>query len=166
VYAPKGESRKANPPPGNGCKNEVKPDDRFWLTTGSVYVMECARCPEGHAVYIGETGRPLQDRIKEHCYACVTQDKNNALAQHYKEEHPDENFPETASLPLEYKISLLEKPLHYTRRKIREAIHIAQTDPDLNRKYEANKCSNLIYLELDSDAREAIRKARIEWAQQ
>ena len=92
--------------------------------------------------------------------------KISPTAQHYKEEHPDENFPETASLPLEYKISLLGKSLHYTRRKIREAIHIAQTNPDLNRKYEANKCNNLIYLELDSEAREAIRKARIESAQQ
>jgi hypothetical protein len=140
-------------------------DEKFWLATGCVYVMECTRCPEGHAVYIGETGRPLQTRIKEHCYACRTQSEASALALHYKEEHPDPDFPETACLPLEYKISLLEKSLLYTRRKIREAVHIAQLDPSLNRKYEANKCNNLIYLELDNIGRKAVRRERLAWAQ-
>ena len=79
---------------------------------------------------------------------------------HYQECHPDPAYPDSACLPLSFKISLLEKNLPYTKRKIREAIHIKKNDPDLNRRYEEDKCQSLLYLDLDESERAAIRQQR------
>jgi hypothetical protein len=157
IYKPRGEQRNANPP--RGCVEEH--DSKFWLTTGSVYKIVCARCPEGVThTYIGESCRPLQDRVKEHVRCVRTQSDSSALTMHYQECHPDPAYPDSACLPLSFKISLLEKNLPYTKRKIREAIHIKKHDPDLNRRYEEDKCQSLLYLDLDESERAAIRQQR------
>ena len=44
---------------------------------GVVYEVPCKDC---EAVYIGETGRNLQERIKEHKYAVKRKDENNGIA--------------------------------------------------------------------------------------
>ena len=41
-----------------------------------------------------------------------------------------------------------------------EAIHIKKHDPDLNRRYEEDKCQSLLYLDLDESERAAIRQQR------
>ena len=52
---------------------------------GVVYEVPCKDC---EAVYIGETGRNLQERVKEHKYAVKRRDKNNGIAVHaWSEDH-------------------------------------------------------------------------------
>ena len=46
---------------------------------GAVYEIPCADCD---SVYIGETGRSLKDRIKEHKYAVSRGDMKNGVAAH------------------------------------------------------------------------------------
>ena len=79
---------------------------------------------------------------------------------HYQECHRDPAYPDSACLPLSFKISLLEKNLPYTKRKIREAVHIKKHDPDLNRRYEEDKCQSLLYFDLVESERAAIRQQR------
>ena len=87
------------------------PDDK---KQGVVYEVPCKDC---EAVYIGETGRNLQERIKEHKYVVKRKDENNRIAvQAWSEDHTV-NWDEA-------KIRELE-PVTW-RRKILEAIHIQQ----------------------------------------
>ena len=92
------------------CK-EHHPGDK---KQGVVYEVPCKDC---EAVYIGETGRNLQERIKEHKYVVKRKDENNRIAvQAWSEDHTV-NWDEA-------KIRELE-PVTW-RRKILEAIHIQQ----------------------------------------
>ena len=78
---------------------------------GVVYEVPCKDC---EAVYIGETGRNLQERVKEHKYAVKRRDKNNGIAVHAWSEDHMVNWEEAKSEPVTWK------------RKILEAIHIQQ----------------------------------------
>jgi hypothetical protein len=49
-------------------------DTKTWI--GTVYKVTCAECP---ATYIGETGRTLDSRIKEHKRSTEKQDVANKL---------------------------------------------------------------------------------------
>ena len=77
-----------------------------------MYKVPCAVCDK---VYIGETGRSLQDRIKEHKYAVRTRNTNNGIAVHVQEsDHPvDWNA---------VKVQTSEQNLW--KRKVLEALHI------------------------------------------
>ena len=46
---------------------------------GSVYEVPCIDCGK---VYIGETGRNLQERLKEHKYAARMSDSKNGIVAH------------------------------------------------------------------------------------
>ena len=46
---------------------------------GVVYEVPCADCD---CVYVGETGRSLEMRLKEHKYAVKNNDTNNGIAVH------------------------------------------------------------------------------------
>ena len=55
-------------------KNEKKEDNK-----GVRYEILCQKCKKN---YIGETGRTLSKRIKEHKYAVCSMNMNNAIARH------------------------------------------------------------------------------------
>ena len=53
---------------------------------GVVYEVPCGECNQ---VYIGETGRNLKERMREHQYAVKRKDMNNGIAAHICEhQHP------------------------------------------------------------------------------
>lgn len=47
--------------------------------TGGIYEIPCSHCPQ---VYVGETSRSIEKRLKEHEYALRTDDPLSAVAQH------------------------------------------------------------------------------------
>ena len=82
------------------------------VKTGVVYEVPCAEC---NHVYIGETGRCLQKRIKEHKYAVKTHDTKNGLAVlAWKNDHRV-NWDAA-------EVRAFEE--HYTKRKVLEALMI------------------------------------------
>ncbi len=81
---------------------------------GVVYEVPCRDCG---AVYIGETGRNLQERVKEHKYAVKRQDDNNGIAVHAWTNDHAVDWSEA-------KVRTKEQVTW--RRKILEAIHIQQ----------------------------------------
>ena len=56
------------------------------LRKGTVYEVLCGGCDK---VYVGETGRCLKVRLKEHKYAVKTGNMNNGIAAHaWNTQHP------------------------------------------------------------------------------
>ena len=97
---------------------------------GVVYRVKCELCQE---FYVGETARPIHDRMLEHRRAAInptsTSYQNNAFATHYKETHEGS----TPILSLEILKSNLSRTI---QRKISEADFIQQLKPTLNNKKE------------------------------
>ena len=58
---------------------KVKADTLEDLKKGVVYELPCADCTN---IYIGETGRNLRMRLKEHQYVVKRKDNNNGIAVH------------------------------------------------------------------------------------
>ena len=79
---------------------------------GAVYEIPCADCD---SVYIGETGRSLKDRIKEHKYAVNRGDMKNGVAAHawYSQHQVDWSSAKVRTV----------EPFLW-KRKVLEAIHI------------------------------------------
>ena len=74
-------------------------------------------------VYIGETGRSLEVRLKEHKYAVRTANMNNGIAAHaWNSQHPV-NWDGA-------RVRCFEQ--HMWRRKVLEAIVIQQTENNSN----------------------------------
>jgi regulator of replication initiation timing len=94
----------------------VAPKDRDdpMDTSGVVYHLKCNDCS---AQYIGETERPLKKRLKEH------QRDSSPVAQHLNE----------CQHQLDSKVKILDKDKRWFERGIREAIHIRDKMPSLNR---------------------------------
>ena len=91
-------------------------------------------------VYIGETYRPLHDRLMEHTRAANRPDsyKENAVGKHYKQYHVNC----TALL----KFEILDRQRSTVRRKISEARRIVQDVPQLNDRTELNYLSRFLIL--------------------
>lgn len=88
--------------------------------SGLVYAVSCNQCEDSKKVrYIGETTRPLKERIYSHMY-----DRSNpsALRKH-KEEEPYHS---------DFKFRILGKEMIASRRKILESIWIKQLSPQWN----------------------------------
>lgn len=79
---------------------------------GAVYEIPCADCD---SVYIGETGRSLKDRIKEHKYAVSRGDMKNGVAAHAWTRQHKVDWSSA-------KVRSVEQFLW--KRKVLEAIHI------------------------------------------
>ena len=58
---------------------------------GVVYSINCSDCPKA---YIGETGRPIKVRLKEHIKSPKEGDLKSALSQHQLETGHKVNFEE------------------------------------------------------------------------
>ncbi len=79
---------------------------------GVVYEIPCMDCS---MVYVGETGRTLDKRLKEHQYAVKRHDEKNGIAVHAWNSNHKVNW-------LEAKVK--ERVENYTRRRITEAVVI------------------------------------------
>ena len=91
----------------------VRPKDTLEPTKqeGVVYKIPC----ECGKVYIGETGRAMQDRIKEH-------DRNMRLAR-TQTSAVSEHANETGHLPIWKEVKFIDRYPHWYTRRVKEAIH-------------------------------------------
>jgi len=96
-------------------------DARHALSCKGIYKIPC----DCGSVYIGETGRSIQTRIKEHQrYVKTRSSAHSALAEHFLDTGHKICFDQT---------SVVSKSQHYFPRKIREAIEIKKHPQNLNR---------------------------------
>ncbi|MCG8432367.1 MAG: hypothetical protein MJA29_14510, partial [Candidatus Omnitrophica bacterium] len=89
---------------------------------GTVYQIKCS-C---NNTYIGETGRPLNVRVKEHKQSCQKMDHKSAISEHLME-NP------THSIDWENVTILKDNLTNTHKRKLHEAISITRSSPELNR---------------------------------
>ena len=83
---------------------------------GVVYHIKCDQCSDN---YVGETGRSLDTRVKEH-----TARSSSAIFEHCN----------TTGHTISHKnTKVLTSEEHNIKRKVREAIHIRKMKPKLNR---------------------------------
>ena len=126
------------------------------MDKGCVYEINCIRCEHNDekAVYIGESGLPMQERSKTHVTSVETGNKKpSAWTEHYIQCHPTHQ-----NQPL-FRAKKLCAPQGHVRRKIREAMAIAEIPPtvhNVNRFDEGNKV-NTILLRTDAEGRQALR---------
>ena len=101
----------------------VRPRDALEPTKqdGVVYKIPC----ECGKVYIGETGRAMQDRIKEH-------DRDIRLARTQTFAVP-EHANETGHLPIWKEVKFIDRDPHWYTRRVKEAIHIRLHPNSINR---------------------------------
>ena len=88
---------------------------------GVVYRIPCG-CGK---VYIGETGRPMQDRIKEH-------DRDIRLAR-TETSAVSEHAHNTGHKPLWNEVKFIDRDPYYYTRRVKEAIHIRLHPNNINR---------------------------------
>ena len=94
-------------------------------TTGTIYLISCKTCGEK---YIGETGRPLWVRIKEHLAGKSKLNDVTPLGSHRKHIHGFKDF--------EVEVTILAQEHKTSARKILEAFWIHTHCPKMNRKEE------------------------------
>ena len=88
---------------------------------GVVWKIPC----EWGKVSIGETGRAMQERIKEHDKDIrFARTQNSAVSEHANE---------TGNLPIWNEIRFIERVPHWYTRRVKEAIHIRLNPNDINR---------------------------------
>ena len=118
---------------GRTCKICPHMEKPGCTVQGAVYRIDCKRCPTGSAVYIGETSRPLQERMMEHRRACNNPPAypENAMGKHYLAQHEGE------SADLSYEV--LDTQRVAVKRKVSEAYRIHQSRPSVNDRQEMPK---------------------------
>ena len=88
-----------------------------------VYSSRCGTC---EAEYVGETIRPLATRIKEHKDSVMKKNTKSALGEHVI------NNP---GHDIEFeKVKVIDSECRNLQRKVKEAIHIRERNPSLNRQ--------------------------------
>ncbi|XP_072041190.1 uncharacterized protein [Amphiura filiformis] len=92
-------------------KDKPKTLDR----TGTIYNIKCQDCP---SQYVGETKRPLSKRVSEHKREASPVGAHMRAAKHTFD--PQE-------------VQILDSDPRWYQRGVKEAIHIAATNPDLNK---------------------------------
>ena len=70
---------------------KVKDPSPINSRAGAVYKIPCAECP---ASYVGETGRTLEYRIKEHKRSIANEDTRNNIAVHHMSTKHQMNWEE------------------------------------------------------------------------
>jgi len=88
---------------------------------GAIYKIPC----EWGKVYIGETGRAMRERIKEH-------DRDIRLAR-TQISAISEHANETGYLPIWHKVKLTDRDPHWYTRRAKEAIHVRLHPNNINR---------------------------------
>ena len=109
--------------PENTLRNllvKVKDKDKPQQKSNAIYHLKCGSCESN---YIGETGRGVGVRFKEHVNL---RHSSSAIAEHMKKtkhEFPVEN------------IKILSCEDHTIKRRVKEALAIRKTRPNLNRDF-------------------------------
>ena len=101
----------------------VRPKDAVEPTKqdGVVYRIPC----ECGKVYIGETGRSMQDRIKEHERDIrLARTQTSAVSEHANN---------TGHNPLWNQVKFIDRDPHWCKRRVEEAIHIRLHPNNINR---------------------------------
>ena len=123
----------------------VKPKDRdpFEEQAGVVYEISCKDCS---AKYIGQTGRHLRERLKEHKRATERgNDLESGVAEHVA----------NTGHHIDWSANVLDKDLNQRRRLVREAISIRKNKPSMNREqgFELSRAYNKVIQEETSQNR-------------
>ena len=100
-----------------------KDKDPIMDKAGVVYRINCKDC---EASYVGQTGRHLKERIKEHKKLVETGNTaHSGVAEHAFEAHHEINFDN---------IEVIHVESNQKRRLVSEAITIQTTEPAMNRE--------------------------------
>ena len=98
------------------------------LLKGVIYKLNCKECGES---YIGETGRPLRERIMEHAADIRhRRTRNGPWAHHCREFHEGKE--------VDFTVEILQIERSIQLRKIKEAILIKKLNPKINTKEKRN----------------------------
>ena len=89
-----------------------------------IYRLDCILCTKS---YVGETKRPIRERLLEHRRAALNRDMQSPWGAHYSIEH---NVEQVQEIPFSAKI--IRRAKDHVDRKLREAIKIAEISPQLN----------------------------------
>ncbi|XGW16426.1 hypothetical protein V3C99_001696, partial [Haemonchus contortus] len=95
------------------------------MASGVIYLITCEACGDE---YIGETGRPLVCRIKEHLAGLKNSRPETPLGDHRRNRHGGVEF--------EVSVRILMREPTTSARKTLEAFWIRAKDPQINRKDE------------------------------
>ena len=117
---------------GKSLQKLVKPKSTTNLNnekeSGVVYKVSCENCDKK---YIGETGRRLETRIKEHKKGAEGEKENvSGLSQHIKQTKHKIKFDD---------VEILHRESDYTKRKFKEALAIKKGNEQLMNKKEEIK---------------------------
>ena len=96
-----------------------------------VYTVPCFDC---NSVYIGQTGKSLSYRVKQHKYACRTLNFQNSIAKHSFDNDHRINWNES---------SVLKYCKDFVKRNIIESIYIANKN-NFNNSLGMFKLDNFI----------------------
>ncbi|EYB82562.1 hypothetical protein Y032_0357g3392 [Ancylostoma ceylanicum] len=124
----------------NGCDAEechYCSDHKICHLRGTVYMITCSKCGQR---YIGETGRPLKERLNEHrrALACPQSYPTNCFSKHRTTMH-------TREPPPLIHVAVLHRHLeHPLERKIMEAREIKRHHPEINSRDELTEALKLI----------------------
>ena len=88
-------------------------------TKNVIYRLDCILCAKS---YVGETKRPIRERLLEHRRAALSRDTQNPWGAHFGTEHSGEAVPE---IPFSAKI--VRRATDHVDRKLGEAIEIADS---------------------------------------
>jgi predicted GIY-YIG superfamily endonuclease len=88
---------------------------------GCIYRITCKDCEQ---CYIGESGRTLKTRLKEHRKGIQDLTPSSAVAEHAQSKQHLIDWEN---------VKIIDKESHLMARKIKEAIHIRKNKPKLNR---------------------------------
>ncbi|VDP06678.1 unnamed protein product [Heligmosomoides polygyrus] len=95
------------------------------MVSGVVYLIKCTGC---NGEYIGETGRPLGERVKEHLGMLRRCDIAGPLGEHRLRCHNGAG--------IDVAVTILAREFEISARKTLEALWIAARNPTINRKEE------------------------------
>ena len=102
---------------------------------GAVYKITCTSCA---SFYVGETGRPLLTRFKEHLADIQHNDnRTRPWSLHMRLKHAG------TAVPVNLSVLCVERNLR--RRKIKEAIYIEKLKPDVNVREEMSVAMRFIH---------------------
>ena len=120
-------------------KDQVPPDEKC-----GVYKLQCDNCP---FTYIGQTGRPLKTRLKEHTYAVSSkQPKNSNFAAHLLAS--GHSF-DSGNVCLLHEESSKQKRIALETVEIIKALH--NYDPIVNEMIPSSHLADTVYRTLQAD---------------
>ncbi|EYB96817.1 hypothetical protein Y032_0146g2521 [Ancylostoma ceylanicum] len=105
------------------------------MVSGVVYLITCQSCGDQ---YVGETGRPLCIRIKEHLDGMARSSMTTALGGHRRQNHGNSSF--------EVAVTILSLEPEIVACKTLEAFWITAKNPKMNRKDECIAVTNELAL--------------------